>query len=680
MRLRDIRTNLHRLSSRTLTRSPSSLHPDATAGQPTPLGQRFLRRRAYASYGSALTPTDLLGVCLVAPTSTGLLADVPRRAHTVRLLSWRARRTAPGLRHTPHVPQPCAPRWQPGPRFTRRVTCALTKGPSTFYYQPRRDLGGPRKPAAASPWDSSSSSNPHLDAGLRLSLPDSSPCGLAPHETRTVAWIPTPSASAPSTHHHLHARRTPTPVLRSHHPNPSLLPLCPSCIGLRVVKGSADQGRPPPLGRRRRRINSALYPEIRFPPPKIRNLSRQAHAGPVGRFAGEKKGMTPRGLGVRPLPCPLPTTPFNVHLVSLERAAMADDDALSTISLGESDASPGAADADAEAPVVGVDTTAVPTSVQDLIAEVINYQRTQFGLAFQVRWLFPEDAEGWLPLELIPEEKLADFRARNPDLNLEQTPTPATTAAAPAVTDDAPADDRFFVVERVHNVRVRRGGRQYLVSWRGFDRSHNSWEDTSRVPADAIAEYFMRKPHLAPNLHQRLNPPPEPTAHPLLPVGETPTDDFLPPLIPLARRLGEGPRCYRCQDHPSRGVRMTTGRIRDLYVAVNRATRAVTIGDLATVLDALERFDVRDVEIITGDGGLSSDISLTSFEFAPRLGTHTVDVRGVGRGFKVTHIPMGLRAEETEVVVYADDFLILHYDSPARGAGVITDAEETTDA
>ena len=110
------------------------------------------------------------------------------------------------------------------------------------------------------------------------------------------------------------------------------------------------------------------------------------------------------------------------------------------------------------------------------------------------------------------------------------------------------------------------------------------------------------------------------------------------------------------------------------------ATRAVTIGDLATVLDALERFDVRDVEIITGDGGLSSDISLTSFEFAPRLGTHTVDVRGVGRGFKVTHIPMGLRAEETEVVVYADDFLILHYDSPARGAGVITDAEETTDA
>ena len=113
MRLRDIRTNLHRLSSRTLTRSPSSLHPDATAGQPTPLGQRFLRRRAYASYGSALTPTDLLGVCLVAPTSTGLLADAFRRAHPVRLIPWRAPRTAPGLRHIPHVPQPRAPRWRP---------------------------------------------------------------------------------------------------------------------------------------------------------------------------------------------------------------------------------------------------------------------------------------------------------------------------------------------------------------------------------------------------------------------------------------------------------------------------------------------------------------------------------------------------------------------------------------
>ena len=182
MRLRDIRTNLHRLSSRTLTRSPSSLHPDATAGQPTPLGQRFLRRRAYASYGSALTPTDLPGVCLVAPTSTGLLADVPRRAHTVRLLPWRARRTAPGLRHTPHVPQPCAPRWQPGIHSTRRVTCALILGPSTFQHHPRRDPDELHETVAASPRPVHISSIPPLERGPRLAA-TSSPRGATPCET-----------------------------------------------------------------------------------------------------------------------------------------------------------------------------------------------------------------------------------------------------------------------------------------------------------------------------------------------------------------------------------------------------------------------------------------------------------------------------------------------------------------
>ena len=153
MRLRDIRTNLHRLSSRTLTRSPSSLHPDATAGQPTPLGQRFLRRRAYASYGSALTPTDLLGVCLVAPTSTGLLADALRRAHTVRPTPWCAPRTAPGLRHIPHVSQP---ELHDGNPASYHPTCDLcpSPGPQHVSAPPGARSRRPWKTVAALPSDS----------------------------------------------------------------------------------------------------------------------------------------------------------------------------------------------------------------------------------------------------------------------------------------------------------------------------------------------------------------------------------------------------------------------------------------------------------------------------------------------------------------------------------------------
>ena len=62
------------------------------------------------------------------------------------------------------------------------------------------------------------------------------------------------------------------------------------------------------------------------------------------------------------------------------------------------------------------------------------------------------------------------------------------TLFAPHVNEIAHVQDEF-IVQAIKDDRRRKGQREYLVSWAGFDESHDTWEPADNLHPDAIAEY-----------------------------------------------------------------------------------------------------------------------------------------------------------------------------------------------
>ncbi|KAI1291095.1 hypothetical protein HDE_07672 [Halotydeus destructor] len=64
------------------------------------------------------------------------------------------------------------------------------------------------------------------------------------------------------------------------------------------------------------------------------------------------------------------------------------------------------------------------------------------------------------------------------------------------VTARKPNTERLYQVEDILSERATRHGRRgpfYLVKWKGFDKSHNSWEPSSNLNQMAIVHWWEKK-------------------------------------------------------------------------------------------------------------------------------------------------------------------------------------------
>jgi len=74
---------------------------------------------------------------------------------------------------------------------------------------------------------------------------------------------------------------------------------------------------------------------------------------------------------------------------------------------------------------------------------------------------------------------------------LKENPTKFETRRQPPPPPDIIDDHEEFEVEEIVNKRTRRGKLQYLVKWKGYDKSDNSWEPVEFLEnaGDAIEEF-----------------------------------------------------------------------------------------------------------------------------------------------------------------------------------------------
>ena len=73
---------------------------------------------------------------------------------------------------------------------------------------------------------------------------------------------------------------------------------------------------------------------------------------------------------------------------------------------------------------------------------------------------------------------------------------PDGDAASPALQTEAVEADgseQWFVVERILGERRKRGKVQFLISWKGYDASHDSWEPEENVLDQSLLDAWRAR-------------------------------------------------------------------------------------------------------------------------------------------------------------------------------------------
>ena len=50
----------------------------------------------------------------------------------------------------------------------------------------------------------------------------------------------------------------------------------------------------------------------------------------------------------------------------------------------------------------------------------------------------------------------------------------------------------IYEVDRILNMRRRKGKSEYLIKWRGYDNSENTWENEKNIPELLIKKYLTK--------------------------------------------------------------------------------------------------------------------------------------------------------------------------------------------
>jgi len=83
---------------------------------------------------------------------------------------------------------------------------------------------------------------------------------------------------------------------------------------------------------------------------------------------------------------------------------------------------------------------------------------------------------------LVHVNRIRPYASRTPDIQLD---------ILPAVSEESDSDlpPGVFEVENIIAHKKIRGQTRYLIKWRGYDSSHNTWEPAMHINPETLHQY-----------------------------------------------------------------------------------------------------------------------------------------------------------------------------------------------